>query len=181
MHYSSFKFHVMHYGLTNAPASFQWFMNNIFKDLLDICVVVYLDNILIYSENPTNHTAHIQEVLHCLCTNNLYAKVNKCEFSIRTMNFLGFIISPNGLQMDKAKVQVIQDWPQLKKVKEVQSFLGFANSYCHSIMNNLDLTVPLTWLTQRNNKNSPWHWSPACSEAFGLLKLAFTTSTHPYH
>ena len=80
-HYGSYKFQVMHYGLTNTPASFQHFMNDVFKDLLDVCIVVYLDDILIYSENPADHTTHIIEVLCQLCANNLYTKVEKCEFN----------------------------------------------------------------------------------------------------
>ena len=110
-HYGSYEFQVMHYGLTNAPVSFQCFMNDIFKDLLDICIVVYLDDILIYSENPDNHTTHVIEVLCQLCANNLYAKVEKCEFNITMTEFLGFIISPDSLCMDESKIQVIQDWP----------------------------------------------------------------------
>lgn len=97
----------MHYGLTNTPASFQRLMNDVFKDLLDICVVIYLDDILIFSEDLTHHTAHVHEVFHHLRTNNLYAKLEKCEFNVNTTSFLGFIISPDGLRMDDTKIQVI--------------------------------------------------------------------------
>lgn len=96
-HFGSYEFLVMHYSLTNAPASFQHFMNNIFKDLLDICVVVYLDDILIYSKNPADHVKHIQEVLHQLHQNDLFAKLEKCKFNIDTTNFLGYIVSHQGL------------------------------------------------------------------------------------
>ncbi len=167
--YGSYKFQVMHYGLTNAPASFQRFMNNVFKDLLDICVVVYLDDILIYSDNPEIHTTHVLEVLRQLRTNNLYAKIEKCKFSIITTEFLGFVISPEGLRMDKAKIQVIRDWPVPRKVKDIQSFLGFANFYCRFITKFSDISVPLTRLT---HKDAPWTWSPACDKAFNLLKIA---------
>jgi len=92
-------------------------MNDIFKDLLDVCVVVYLDDILIYSDNPDEHKNHVREVLRRLRDNNLYAKIEKCEFSIEMTNLLGFIVSPNGLQMDESKVQVIRNWPTLRKVK----------------------------------------------------------------
>ena len=119
----------MHYGLTNALVLFQCFMNNIFKDLLDVCVVVYLDDILVYLENPNIHTTHIIEVLRQLCANNLYVKVEKCEFNVTTMEFLGFVISPDSLRMDESKIQVIWDWPVPRKVKDIQSFLGFANCY----------------------------------------------------
>jgi len=127
--YGSYEFFVMHYSLTNTPASFQHFMNNVFKDMLDVCVVVYLDDILIFSDDPAKHHEHIRKVLCRLRDNNLYAKIEKCEFDIKTMNFLGFIISPDGLQMDPAKIQAIRDWPTPWKVREIQSFLGFANFY----------------------------------------------------
>ena len=171
--YGSYEFQVMHYGLTNAPASFQRFMNDIFKDLLDVCVVVYLDDILIYSENPTLHTTHVHEVFRRLRANNLYAKLEKCDFNVDSTNFLGFIISPDGLRMDDTKIQVIRDWPTPRKVKDIQSFLGFANFYRRFIANYSEMSVPLTRLTR---KNSPWNWSPQCEEAFNLLKNAFTTA-----
>ena len=176
--YGSFEFMVMHYGLTNAPASFQRFMNNIFKDLLDVCVVVYLDDILIFSKDPSSHSQHVQEVLRRLRKHDLYAKVEKCEFSVDTTEFLGFVISPNGLSMAESKVQAIKDWPKPRKVKEVQSFLGFANFYRRFIANYSDLTVPLNRLTR---KNVPWLWSPACQEAFRLLKDAFCSAPILHH
>ncbi len=110
--YGSYEFQVMHYSLTNAPASFQCFMNDIFKDLLDVCVVVYLDNILMYSENQTKHEEHVHEVLRWLRTHSLFAKLKKCEFDVDTTNFLGFIITPDSLSMDDVKIQVIKDWPK---------------------------------------------------------------------
>ena len=129
MWYGSYKFQVMHYGLTNTPASFQQFMNEVFKDMLDVSIVVYLDDILVYSDNPDDHIKHIHQVLEHLRANNLFIKVNKCDFSVDTMNFLGFIVSPDGLKMDDAKIQVIHDWPAPQCVKDIQSFLGFANFY----------------------------------------------------
>ena len=176
--FSSYEFLVMHYGLTNAPASFQQFMNDIFKDMLDVCVVVYLDDILIYSRNPDNHTHHVQEVLQRLCSNDLFMKLKKCNFSINTTNFLSFIISPEGLKMDESKIQVIQDWPAPQKIKDVQSFLGFTNFYCRFIAGYSDLTVPLTRLTC---KNTLWYWSPACDAAFRLLKDTFTSAPILHH
>jgi hypothetical protein len=127
--YGSYEFLIMHYSLTNTPTSFQRFMNNVFKDMLDMCIVIYLDNILIYSDDPAKHNDHVRKVLHCLCTNNLYAKIEKCKFSVTTTSFLGFVISPEGLQMDDSKIQVIRDWPTPQKVKDVQLFLSFTNFY----------------------------------------------------
>ena len=176
--FGSYEFQVMHYGLTNAPASFQRFMNDVFKDLLDVCVVVYLDDILIYSETPEDHLQHVREVLHRLRDNNLYAKVEKCAFSVDTTDFLGFIVGPDGLRMDDAKIQVIRDWPTPRKVKDIQSFLGFANFYRRFIASYSDIVVPLTRLTR---KDAPWVWSPRCEDAFQLLKVAFTTAPILHH
>ena len=102
-------------------------MNNIFHDLLDVCVIVYLDNILIYSEEMTQHWAHVKEVLCRLRANGLFAGAQKCEFHKDTIEYLGFILLPNGLHMAQDKVQSILDWPEPRKVKDVQSFLGFCN------------------------------------------------------
>ena len=124
--YRSFEWLVMPFGLTNAPAAFQRFMNDIFSNMLDVCVMVYLDDILIYSDNPEQH---VREVLQRLRENGLYAGANKWNFHEDTVEYLGYILSPTGLTMDPIKVQTIQDWPEPRKVKDVQSFLGFANFY----------------------------------------------------
>jgi len=104
-------------------------MNTIFTDCLNYFIVVYLDNILIFSRNPEEHTKHIREVLVHLQKNLLFAKPEKCEFSINTTEFLGFVISPNSISMSKSKVDTILQWPTLKNLKQVQSFLSFANFY----------------------------------------------------
>ena len=176
--FGSYEFNVMHYGLTNAPVSFQRFMNDCFKELLDVCVVVYLDDILIYSENPTDHAIHVREVLRRLRANSLFAKIEKCEFDVDTTSFLGFVISPDGLKMDDSKVQVIRDWLTPRKVKDVQSFLGFANFYHRFIANYSDMSVPLTRLTRKSIR---WEWTPECQEAFRLLKDTFTSAPILHH
>ena len=119
----------MPFGLTNALAAFQRFMNDIFSDMLNVCVIVYLDDILIYSDNPELHRKHVWEVLRHLQENGLYARANKCNFHEDTVEYLGYILSPTSLTMGPVKVQTIQDWPEPCKVKDVQSFLGFANFY----------------------------------------------------
>ncbi len=106
----------MHHGPTNAPASFQRFINDVFKDLLDICVVVYLDDILVHSKNPPMHTTHVLEILRRLRANNLYAKIEKCEFSVATTEFLGLVISPDGLRIDEVKIQVTCEWPRISNL-----------------------------------------------------------------
>jgi len=140
--------------------------------------VVYLDNILIFSDDPAKHHKHVCKVLCQLCDNNLYAKIEKCTFDVKTMNFLGFIISPDSLQMDPAKIQAIHDWPTPRKVREIQSFLGFANFYRRFIAEYSNMTVPLTRLTRKDAK---WTWMPACEEAFGLLKESFILAPILHH
>ena len=111
-HYSSFKWCIMPFGLTNVPAAFQHFMNDIFSDLLDLCMLVYLDNILIYSNSEEEHIWHIHEVLCHLRQHNLYTCANKCFFHVQTVKYLGYILSPSGLTMAADEFQVIQDWPE---------------------------------------------------------------------
>src|SRR6266481_9582544 len=135
-------------GLTNAPACFQRFMNNIFADMIDVSLVVYLDNILVYSDNPGQHMAHIQEVLSHLCKNCLYAWADKCKFHTNSCEYLGYMLSPLGLMMSLYKVQAIQDWPEPWKSRDIMSFLGFTNFYRHFIYGYLEITIPLTHLTQ---------------------------------
>jgi len=105
-------------------------MNDLFSDLLDVCVMIYLDDILIYSNNISEHHQHVKEVLKCLCKAGLYAKVEKCEFHSESVEYLGYTLSSSGLIISDNKVKIIQDWLEPKKVKNIQSFLGFANFYC---------------------------------------------------
>ena len=112
-------------------------MNDIFSDLLDVCVVIYLDDILIYSNNMSEHHQYIKEV----CKTSLYTKAEKCEFHSKSVEYLGYILSPSGLTISDNKVKIIQDWPEPKKVKNIQSFLGFANFYHWFIFNYLDIVI----------------------------------------
>jgi len=125
--YEAFEWSVMLFGLTNAPAAFQCFMNDVFSNLLDVCIVVYLDNILIYSDSIMQHQSHIKEILKQLWKLGLYAKAEKYEFHSDPVEYLGYVLSPSGLTMSDAKVKTIQEWLELKKIKDIQSFLGFAN------------------------------------------------------
>ena len=137
----------MPFGLTNAPAAFQRFMNDIFSDLLDVCVMIYLDDILIYLNNMSEHHWHVKEVLKCLHKAGLYTKAEKYKFHSESVEYLKYILSPSGLTVSDNKVKIIQDWPEPKKVKNIQFFLGFANFYCWFIFNYLNIVIPLTHLT----------------------------------
>ena len=171
--YGSFEWLVMPFGLTNAPSAFQRFMNDIFSDLLDVHVIIYLDDILIYSDNPEDHKKHVREVLRRLSANGLYARPDKCRFSSDTIEYLGFILTKDGLKMDPSKVQTIQDWPEPWKVKDIQSFLGFAIFYRRFISDYSDIVIPLTRLTR---KGILWNFSDAARKSFEALKSAFTSA-----
>jgi len=145
--YRSFEWSVMPFSLTNAPTAFQRFINDIFSDLLDVFVMIYLDNILIYLNNMSEHHRHVKEVLKCLRKAGLYAKAEKCEFHSKSVEYLGYILSPSGLTMSNDKIKIIQDWPEPKKIKDIQSFLGFANFYHRFIFNYSDIVIPLICLT----------------------------------
>jgi len=171
--YGSYEWLVMPFGLTNAPAAFQRFVNTVFADMLDVCVVVYLDDILIYSEDMESHQQHVREVLRRLQLHGLFAKPEKCEFHSDSVEYLGYRLSPEGLTMSPDKIQTISDWPEPRKVKDIQSFLGFANFYRRFIFNYSNIVVPLTRLTR---KDAPWVFSEDCRRAFNALKHAFTTA-----
>jgi len=170
--YGSYEWLVMPFGLTNAPAAFQWFVNTVFADMLDVCIIMYLDNILIYSEDMESHQQHVREVLRHLRLHGLFAKPEKCEFHSDSVEYLGYHLSLEGLTMSPDKIQTISDWPEPRKVKDIQSFLGFTNFYRHFIFNYSDIMVPLTQLTR---KDAPWNFSEDCRCSFNTLKHAFTT------
>ena len=143
MCYGSFEYLVMPFGMTNSLATFQHFMNDIFHDTADIFVIVYLDDILVFSETEEEHRVHVRRVLERLRKHNLHAKLDKCTFHTDTIKYLGFIVSLSGLSMNTTKTQVIRDWPPPRNVKDVQSFLGFTNFYRRFIANYLDIVTPM--------------------------------------
>ncbi|QRW17263.1 Retrotransposable element Tf2 protein [Rhizoctonia solani] len=171
--YGLFKYLVMPFGLTNAPAAFQHFMNNLFRDLIDVTVVIYLDNILIFSEDPKDHPAHVREVLSWLMKNQLFCKLSKCHFHVTTVDYLGIVITPTGFSMDQKKIEVVTSWPQPKTVKQVQAFLGFVNYLRRFIPNFSSVARPLHNLTK---KETPWSWGDLEEVAFQELKLLVTQS-----
>jgi Reverse transcriptase (RNA-dependent DNA polymerase)/RNase H-like domain found in reverse transcriptase len=163
----------MPFCLTNGPTVFQHFMNDIFSDMLYVCIIVYIDDILIYSDNPSQHREHVREVLQRLRLHSLYAKADKCEWHQDSVEFLGYMLSADGLMMSEEKIQTIRDWPEPRKVKDIQSFLGFPNFYCRFNHNYLDITVPLTRLTR---KAILWAFTKDCRKSFKFLKKAFTSA-----
>lgn len=168
--YGHFEYQVMPFGLANAPASFQALMNDILRPFLDISVIVYLDDILIYSQDTEEHTLHVQQVLEKLSKAQLYCKLEKCLFHAEQVDFLGHRISSLGIQMDPEKTKSIQSWPTPSSIKEVQSFLGFANFYRRFIPKYTSLALPLTNLL---HKDTPFAWNKAQEDAFKHLKEEF--------
>jgi hypothetical protein len=169
--YGHFEYQVMPFGLKNAPASFQRFMNETFQEFLGKFVIIYLDDILIYSKNPDQHEAHVRIVLQKLREKKLFAKLEKCAFGVRRVEFLGYIISPQGVEMDPAKTSNITSWQTPTTVKGVQCFLGFANFYREFIVRYSQLAAPLYALTK---KDVPFSWQSNHQEAFDAIKHAFT-------
>jgi hypothetical protein len=153
----------MPFGLTNAPATFQALVQDILRPLLDICVIVYIDDILIYSQNDQDHTKHLQQVFDILRTHKLYGKITKCEFFKESVKYLGHIISSTGIATDPKKVEVIKNWPQPCNIKELQSFLGLCNYYRRFIQDYSKITTPLTDLT---HKDTPFIWTSQTTMAF---------------
>jgi len=141
--YWYFEWVVISFGLTNAFTAFQQFINDIFSNIFNICIVVYLENILIYSDNMSQHWNHVKEVLHQLWKAGLYVKVKKYKFYFNLVEYLGYILSPFRLSMSFDKIKTIQNWPELRKIKDVQAFLGFTNFCHHFIYNYLNIAVLL--------------------------------------
>jgi hypothetical protein len=127
--YGLYEYTVMPFGLSNAPATFQNMMNHIFRDLLDLGLIVYLDDILIYAETEEEHDCIVTEVLKCLAANGLAISQDKCFWSTTRVDFLGYVISKDGIEMAQDKVQSIRDWERPRSLRDVQSFIGFANFY----------------------------------------------------
>ncbi len=130
-----YEYLVMPFGLVNSPSVFQAFVNDVFRDMLNRWVIVYIDDILIYSDSYEDHVKQVRSVLQRLLTHQLYAKIEKCEFHQTSVSFLGYVISSGGVAMEDKKVQAVIDWPQPVTLKELQRFLGFANFYQRFIRN----------------------------------------------
>ncbi|MBW0574939.1 hypothetical protein O181_114654 [Austropuccinia psidii MF-1] len=171
--YGSYEYLVMLFGLTNAPASFQNIVNDIFADFLDIFVVVYLDDIMVFSTSEEEHVKHVASVLQILRDNNLFAKASKCKFHASIVEYLGYSVSSDGLKIDSSKVKQILNWPQPKNIKALQSFLGFSNFYQRFIKN---YSKKITAITSLLKKDSPFIFNEEALSQFQILKEEFTTA-----
>ena len=170
--YGQYEFTVLPFGLTNAPATFMRLMSDIFRPLLDICVVVYLDDILIYSKTMEEHVDHVKQVLEILRKQQLYGKLSKCSFGQTSVDYLGFIVDREGIHMDEKKVSAVQSWPEPKNQHELLQFLGLANYYRKFVRNFSLISAPLTDLLR---KDTAYEWKTEQATAFEALKTALTS------
>ncbi|WVZ51646.1 hypothetical protein U9M48_002768 [Paspalum notatum var. saurae] len=171
--YGLYEYTVMSFGLTNAPAYFMQLMNSVFMDYLDKFVVVFIDDILIYSKTEAEHEEHLRLVLQRLREHKLYAKFSKCEFWIDEVRFLGHVISKGGIAVDPSKVSTVTNWKVPEIPKEVRGFLGLAGYYRRFIENFSRIAKPMTSLLE---KDAEFRWTNAQQAAFDKLKKRLTTA-----
>ena len=163
---------VMFFGLTNSPATFQTMMNHLFRDLINKGkVVVYMDDIMIFTKTLKEHHTVVREVLQILRDNKLSLKHTKFNFKTVETEYLGLIVSEGQIKMDPSKVKGVTDWLIPKNRKELRSFLGFLNFYRRFIEGFASTTCPLNALTSKKN---PFKWTPTCQQAFDTLKAKIT-------
>ncbi|WMV50937.1 hypothetical protein MTR67_044322 [Solanum verrucosum] len=171
--YGHYKSIVMSFGLTNAPAAFMDLMNRVFKQYLDLFVIVFIDDILIYSRNEEEHASHLRVVLQTLKDCQLFAKFNKCEFWLQSVAFLGQIVSSEGIRVDSQKIEAVKQWPRPTSATNIKSFLGVAGYYRRFVEGFSSIASPLTRLTQKKVK---FQWSYDCEKSFTELKTRLTTA-----
>jgi hypothetical protein len=165
--YGHYEYTVMSFGLTNAPAAFIGAMNRMLHEYLDVLVVVFIDDILVYSKIEEEHEVHLRLILEALRRNKFYAKLKKCAFWLTEVAFLGHVINQHGITVDPKNVASVVNWQRPTSVTEVRSFLGLAGYYQHFVKDFSIIAKPMTWLTQ---KGVPFVWSEDCEHSFDTLK-----------
>jgi hypothetical protein len=161
--YGLYEYLIMSFGLTNAPAHFMYLMNFIFMLDLDKFVIVFIDDILIYSKSEEEHVWHLRVIRQWLLDHQHYAKFSKCDFWLKEVPFLGHIISAEGIAVDPSKVQEVLDWKSPRSVTQIHSFLGLAGYYRRFIPNFSKIVKPMTKLLEKEVK---FKWSLQCEEVF---------------
>jgi hypothetical protein len=173
LRYGLYEFTMMSFGLTNAPAYFMYMMNKVFMEYLDKFVVVFIDDILVYSRNEGEHEGHLRLVLQKLRDHKLYAKLSKCEFWLRQVAFLGHVVSKGGISVDPSKVQDVLSWKARTCVSDIRSFNGLAGYYRSFIEGFSKISNPMTELLE---KDKQFKWTLACESSFQELKKRLTTA-----
>jgi len=170
--YDLYEYTVMPFGLWNAGSTFHGMINDVFRDMLDVGVIPYMDDILIYSEPIEEHVVMVRNIMDRLRKTGLCVSIQNSTFHAREVEFLGYKISDHGISMTTNKVEEITAWLPPQKVVDVQRFMGFANFYRRFIKGVSKIAKPLTDLTKKGIK---WNWTNDCQAAFDELKRAFTT------
>jgi hypothetical protein len=171
--YGLYEYLIMSFRLTNAPAYFMYLMNSVFMPELDKFVMVFIDDILVYSKNGTEHEQHLRVVLQRLRDHQLYAKFSKCELWLDSVKFLGHTISSEGISVDPSKVQEMMDWKPPTTVHQIRSFLGLAGYYRRFISDFSRIAKPMTELLKKGVK---FVWDEKCEKAFHNLRQHLTTA-----
>ena len=171
--YGHFEFTMMPFGLMNTPAAFMDLMHRVFQPYLDQFIVVFVNDILIYSQSDWKHEDHFRIVLHLLRDHQLYAKFSKCKFWLTEVRFLGHVVSASGVSVDPEKVEAVMSRERPKSVFEIRCFLGLAGYYRRFIEDFSRLAAPMTRLTRKEVK---FDWDDRCEEAFNELKRRLTTT-----
>jgi len=173
MHIRAYKPTVMYFGLTNSPTTFQTMMNNLFQNLINQGdTATFIDDILVATDTEEGHNELVEEVLKRLEENNLFVKLEKYKWKVREVEFLGVVIGPRGVEIQKEKVEGVLNWLALRNVKEIQKFLGLANYYKRFIKDFTKIVASLHVLVRKEQK---WKWEKEQEKVFGKLKEVFTT------
>ncbi|GKC09977.1 putative CCCH-type zinc finger family protein [Tanacetum coccineum] len=163
---------VMPFGLSNAPSTFMRLMTQVLRPFMGKLVVVYFDDILIYSQTKEEHLGHLQKVMKALADNDLFVNLKKCTFLTNKLLFLGYIVSSDGIHVDETKVQAVRDWPSPKTLSEVRSFHGLATFYRRFVRNFSSIVAPITSCL----KKGPFQWTKEAEESFKIIKEKLTTA-----
>ena len=165
--YGHYEFLVMPFRLTNAPTAFMDLMNGVFRPYLHQFVVVFIDDILVYSKDAQEHEHHLRTVLQTLRENQLFAKLSKCDFWLKEVSFLGHIVSVEGIRVDPVKIEAIVNWKPPRNMTEVRSFLGLVGCYRRFVQG---LSVIASSLTRLLQKGVKFEWDDKCQSSFKILK-----------
>jgi hypothetical protein len=162
-----YEWMVMPFGLSNAPSTFMRLMNHVLRRYIGLFVVVYFDNILVYSKTFDDHVKHLRVVFETLRDSKLYVKLTKCYFYKESVGFLGYIISSKGVKVNDEKIEAIQDWPKPASIADVRSFHGLASFYRQFVKDFSSIVAPMTECSKKGNE---FRWSEDAENAFELIK-----------
>jgi hypothetical protein len=171
-HEGHYEFLVMPFGLCNAPSTFQSLMNHIFQPFLCHFVLVFFYDILIYNKTWQAHVTHVDQVLQLLSHHQLFLKRSKCAFGVSEVEYLGHIVSKDGVRVDPKKIEAMKDWPHPTTLKSLQGFLGLTGYYRKFVQNYGKIVAPLTTLLKKND----FSWNAIVDQAFQDLKDAMCTT-----